>query len=48
VLLLTQKLEQEPKETLKQVIGELARPVCPVEMVAAQLCHEGTRVSCFA
>src|SRR6202167_2529776 len=28
VLLLTQKLEQEPKETLKQVIGELARPVC--------------------
>ena len=46
VLLLTQQLEeQEPEETLKQAIRELARPVCPVEIVIAQLCHQGTRVS---
>jgi homoserine kinase len=46
VLLLTQQLKgQEPEETLKQAIRELAQAVCPVEIVIAQLCHQSAWVS---
>jgi homoserine kinase len=46
VLLLTQQpKEPEPEEPLKQAIRELARPVCPVEIVIAELCHQGAWVS---
>jgi len=46
VLLLTQQWEEESREdALKQAIRELAQPVCPVEIVSAQLCRQGAWIS---
>jgi hypothetical protein len=44
-------LTQEPEangtqeEALKGAILELARPVCPVEILTTPLCHGGTELS---
>ena len=48
VMLLTQEpqAESESQErTLKEAILELARPVCPVEILSAGLCREGAEMS---
>jgi homoserine kinase len=46
VLLLTEAQGSGTQEkALKQAILELARPVCPVELVATQLCHEAAEIS---
>ncbi len=45
VLLLTHQPEDSPQTILEETIQELAQPVCPVEIVAARLCHEGAGVS---
>ncbi len=44
VMLLTQGAETQV-ESLKEAILELARPVCPVEILPAGLCAEGTAMS---
>jgi homoserine kinase len=45
VLLLTNQAEDSPRTILEEAIQKLARPVCPVEIVAARLCHEGAGIS---
>lgn len=45
VLLLTNQPDYSPRTILQEAIQELARPVCPVEIVAARLCHEGAGIS---
>jgi homoserine kinase len=47
VLLLIQASEDEAtrKETLMEAVLDLARPVCPVEIVTTELCHEGAEMS---
>ena len=45
VLLLTSQPEASQATILEEAIQELARPVCPVEIVAARLCHEGAGMS---
>jgi homoserine kinase len=47
VLLLTQQPEAAGTldEALKAAILELARPVCPVEILTTQLCQGGAEVS---
>jgi homoserine kinase len=45
VLLLTSQPEASQATVLEEAIQELARPVCPVEIVAARLCHEGAGMS---
>jgi homoserine kinase len=47
VLLLMQEPEAKgtQEEALQAAILELARPVCPVEILATPLCHGGTEVS---
>jgi homoserine kinase len=46
VLLLTDQPEDSQGGTvLQEAIQDLARPVCPVEIVAARLCHEGAGMS---
>jgi homoserine kinase len=42
VMLLTQTIQET---TLREAILELARPVCPVEVLPAGLCREGARMS---
>jgi homoserine kinase len=41
VLLLTDQPEDTQRTIVQEAVQELARPVCPVEIVAARLCHEG-------
>jgi homoserine kinase len=41
VLLLTDQPEDAQRTIVQEAVQELARPVCPVEIVAARLCHEG-------
>jgi hypothetical protein len=43
-LLLTQKPETL-EEALKEAILELARPVCPVEILTTQLCRGSAEIS---
>jgi homoserine kinase len=46
VLLLTQEPEaRNSGGNLKAAILELARPVCPVEILATKLCHGGAEIS---
>jgi homoserine kinase len=45
VLLLTLQPEDSQQPSLEEAILECARPVCPVEIVAARLCHEGAGIS---
>jgi homoserine kinase len=45
VLLLIHQAEDSQKPLLEEAILELARPVCPVEIVAARLCHESAGIS---
>jgi homoserine kinase len=44
VLLLTQKPETL-EQALKEAILELARPVCPVEILTTQLCRGSAEIS---
>jgi homoserine kinase len=41
VLLLTDQPEDAQRTIVQEAVQELARPVCPVEIVAARLCHDG-------
>jgi len=41
VLLLTDQPEDSQRTIVQEAVQDLARPVCPVEIVAARLCHEG-------
>ena len=47
VMLLTQEPQEEGirGQTLRKTILQLARPVCPVEILPAGLCHEGVMIT---
>jgi homoserine kinase len=44
VLLLTQEQEGSQEEALKAAILDLARPVCPVEILTARLCRGSAQI----
>jgi homoserine kinase len=45
VLLLTDQPEDSQRTIVQEAVQDLARPVCPVEIVAARLCSEGAGMS---